>query len=861
MALLLQDVQAVFEAVCQLSASERTKWFTQHETEASVRHEVEELLRYDGLAEEEAFFAPKPAAADGDTLIGTSVGPYEIIGLIGRGGMGSVYQAHRRVPYEQEVAIKVADLRLGSGAARFDDERQVLADLNHPGIAKLLDGGMLNDQRPYLVMEYVPGEHIDAYAESHKLRVMERVQLWLKVCEAVASAHQRGIIHRDLKPSNILVTKEQRVVVVDFGLARRWEQAAGLTRTATVLGTPEYMAPEQATGKKLQTTPATDVYALGAVLYTLLTGRPPFRAESPLQLVTILLNDDPVSPRRLNPAVPRDLETICLKCLEKEPGKRYASAAELTADVQRMQRGEPIQARSIGVVGRSWRWSKRRPGLALMGILLLITIIISLIAIGFYWRKAYYSLETAKVATVQLFEHANKLTNEPGMQKAQLDLLSKTIRSYDLLVKLLDEEKITLQHLQARRLLIERAIALGEREREELLAEELLKDTEAFARVFPSSDAELEWAFGLRRMGVVETNRSGSLNRMKHLQASLDYHQQAEAVMKRLSARHPERDGLLGIHGEMLSRVADAEKALELDVASAGHLVQARDIFKHLYEKYPEDPQATIRYCQVLFTYADNIQFQADQDTLYGELLEEAYQLDSVCQTKWPERHDYRAITSSGVYRLARWLERKGNWERARSLYGNQIALYEKLIEKYPDVLDYVSVLSETLNWHGNVCYAQGRMVEAQQSYVRSFALGEMIAPKDAGYSLYLSANLLSCLIHALRDVERAQVLLSKYPGETEIDTGLYQLCLGKLRLRQNRLAEAMEAFTKAFELKGWRTEVTEYQLYLALVHAKLGEVKQATDLLHQTKAYFQRYPKDINLGYLRDEVEATFKK
>lgn len=156
----MNDVQAIVEAVCRLSASERTKWTTQHETEASVRHEVEELLRYDGLAEKEAFFAPRPAFAESDSLIGTKVGPYEIISLIGRGGMGSVYQARRNVPYQQEVA----DLRLGSGAARFEEERQVLADLQHPGIAKLLDGSVLPDERPYLVMEYVPGEHIDTYA-------------------------------------------------------------------------------------------------------------------------------------------------------------------------------------------------------------------------------------------------------------------------------------------------------------------------------------------------------------------------------------------------------------------------------------------------------------------------------------------------------------------------------------------------------------------------------------------------------------------------------------------------------------------------------------------------------------------------
>jgi tetratricopeptide (TPR) repeat protein len=257
---------------------------------------------------------------------------------------------------------------------RFRTERQVLAELAHPHIARLLDGGSTDDGRPYFVMEYIDGDPLDRFCEARRLGTRERVELLRLVCAAVQHSHDRGVVHRDLKPGNVLVTAEGVPKVTDFGLAKRLEgDSGGPTQSGAVLGTPSYMAPEQATGRGKAVGPATDVYALGAVLYELLTGRPPFKAETPLDTLEQVLNAEPVPPSRLQPGLPRDLETICLKCLRKDPDRRYPGVAALADDLRRFQAGEPIQARRAGPVTKLHKWAKRNPAVsaALAGLLLL----------------------------------------------------------------------------------------------------------------------------------------------------------------------------------------------------------------------------------------------------------------------------------------------------------------------------------------------------------------------------------------------------------------------------------------------------------------------------------------------------------
>ena len=216
-------------------------------------------------------------------------------------------------------------------------------------------------------MEYVPGENLAQHAARQPPTPLQATAIVQKVAEAVHFAHTQGILHRDLKPANILLDKSGRVRVTDFGLAKRLDRNSELTSTGELIGSPSFMAPEQVLGHSNEVGPSADIYGLGAMLYYLLTGRPPFQAATIPTTLELVVRADPVSPRKLNPSVPRDLETICLKCLAKGPSARYLTAESLAADLGRFLRDEPIRARPVGKLERVWLWTKRRPALAEIG--------------------------------------------------------------------------------------------------------------------------------------------------------------------------------------------------------------------------------------------------------------------------------------------------------------------------------------------------------------------------------------------------------------------------------------------------------------------------------------------------------------
>jgi serine/threonine-protein kinase len=303
---------------------------------------------------------------------------YEVEEELGRGGMGVVYRA-RHTRLDRPVAIKM--LLAGPYARpeereRFLREARALAALVHPNVVQVHEVGEL-DGLPFFTMEHVDGGTLARKLAGVPLPPREAATLAATLAVAVEAAHRRGIVHRDLKPANVLLTADGTPKVADFGLARRLDDPSGATLTGTALGTPSYMAPEQARGQTHSIGPAVDVYALGAILYETLTGRPPFRAESPAETVQQVLHEDPAPPSRFNARVPRALETICLKCLHKEPGRRYAGAAALAEDLRRYLRGDVITARPAGSVERLARWVRRRPERAtlVLGVVLAVLVL------------------------------------------------------------------------------------------------------------------------------------------------------------------------------------------------------------------------------------------------------------------------------------------------------------------------------------------------------------------------------------------------------------------------------------------------------------------------------------------------------
>ena len=335
------------------------------------------LLRGDTLAADPEATRPVEAAgAPAPEPPAPSIPGYEILGELGRGGMGVVYKA-RQIGLNRLVALKMilaGPYASPDGLGRFRTEAAAVAALQHLNIVQIHEIGECAGA-PYFTLEYVEGGTLAQKLGGAPQPAQQAAETAETLARAVESAHRRGVVHRDLKPANVLVAADGQLKITDFGLAKRLEEDAGHTRSGEILGTPSYMAPEQASGRPSKVGPACDVYALGAILYEMLTGRPPFRGPTGLDTLMQVIHDDPVPPRQLQSKTPRDLETICLKCLEKDPQRRYARAADLADDLRRFQGHEPILARPVGPWTRAVKWARRRPAVAV----LMATAVISLI--------------------------------------------------------------------------------------------------------------------------------------------------------------------------------------------------------------------------------------------------------------------------------------------------------------------------------------------------------------------------------------------------------------------------------------------------------------------------------------------------
>ncbi len=318
-------------------------------------------------AAEAAGAVTRPTVADGESpsAAGRFIPGYELIRELGRGGMGVVYLA-RQAGLGRLAAVKMiltGEFSRSRDRIRLQAEAAAVARLDHPNLVRIYEVGEW-DGRPFFSMEYVDGPRLAEILRGTPMSPQRAAELTRALARASQSAHERGVVHRDLTPNNVLIASDGQPKIVDFGLSKLITGGAGATMTGDVLGTASYMAPEQAEGRSKEVGPAADVYALGAILYEMLTGRPPFKAETPLDTLVQVVHNDPVAPARLQPKVPRDMENICLKCLNKEASRRYASALALADDLDRYLAGEPVRARPVGLVCRAARSARRRPGVA-----------------------------------------------------------------------------------------------------------------------------------------------------------------------------------------------------------------------------------------------------------------------------------------------------------------------------------------------------------------------------------------------------------------------------------------------------------------------------------------------------------------
>ena len=485
-----QQIKSVLESALDLPPSARSAFVSSSFTDAGQRAEALALLdlqqedadpfeqsAYDLVTENGSSFSTK-------SLIGSRIGKYKVLSELGAGGMGTIFLAERADgEYEQKVALKVIRRGIGSETIlrRFVSERQILASLDHPNIAHLIDGGTTDDDLPYFVMEYVNGETITDYARNHRLDISERLDLFREICGAVVFAHQNLVIHRDIKPSNIFVSTNGVPKLLDFGIAKLLTRDTNeTTATQHFAFTPEYASPEQIKGENLTT--ATDIYSLGVVLYELLTGSRPFAFEGKNfgQIVETAANSDPVRPSAVeqngpSPVIGRDrlkgdLDTIILKALKKDPDRRYSSVEQFSEDIRRHLKGLPVFALDDTWSYRLRAFTRRNPllvGSAAIAIVILITGI---------------------VATAILAQRA-----ESERQKAELRF--KDVRSMATSLIFEVNEKIDESPIKARQLLVTRAI-------------EYLDELANEADDDPTLQADL--ATGYEKVGDVQANYFGS---------------------------------------------------------------------------------------------------------------------------------------------------------------------------------------------------------------------------------------------------------------------------------------------------------------------------------------------------------------
>src|SRR5947207_910730 len=337
------------------------------------------------------------------------LGDYELLEEIGRGGQGVVFRA-RQKSLNRTVALKVISLGQWASKAhlkRFRLEAEAAACLEHPGIVPIHEVGE-RDGSCYFSMKFVEGGQLDEVARREPIPIRRAVELIAKVARTVHYAHEHGILHRDIKPGNILLDAKGEPHLTDFGLARLVESESNVTHTLDVLGTPSYMAPEQAVGNNAAVSSATDVYGIGAVLYQLLTGHPPFAGGTTYETIKLLEDTEPRPPRSLNPKIDRDLSTTCLKCLKKDPKRRYGSALTLAEDLERWLKYEPILARHAGVFARGQKWMRRKPTSALLAASL---VVLAAASGWIVWKSEFIRHPVTTGVAVLPFENLNDQKN------------------------------------------------------------------------------------------------------------------------------------------------------------------------------------------------------------------------------------------------------------------------------------------------------------------------------------------------------------------------------------------------------------------------------------------------------------------
>lgn len=715
---------------------------------------------------------------------------YDLLRELGRGGMGVVYAAlHREL--KRLVALKM--IRGQSGAdpemrERFQREAQAVARLQHAGFVQIFDVGE-HDGRPYLALEYIDGNNLDDETKGDPIAVRLAAGLIETLARTIHHAHEHGIVHRDLTPRNILLSRSSshRAIrlgevsstqfepkITDFGLAKDLDSDQDQTQTGVIMGSPNYMSPEQALGRPHDIGPATDVHALGTIFYKLLTGRPPFLSTTRLETLRQVVEIDPVPPTRLQPGIPRDVETICLKCLAKDPRQRYASARELADDLHRFLSNEPIRARPVPWRERAVKWSRRHPAAsALIGLAV---------------------LSLATILGGGLVYNA-RVRGERDRAEKNLEL---AMRAVDEMLSEVGETQLAAEPRmeEKRKLLLARALALNQ---------EFLKQKSGDSRV------RLETARAYRRLADVSRFLE------QHEQA-VDAYGQAIALFARLHAEQPRipelQQQLAYCHnflGETL-RVAGRRDRAETAYGEADRLLN------QLCADFPESPDYRQDRARTLYSLGVLFREQQKLSESEAKLLEAAGLLSDLVQ-RFPQNAAFQQHLARACLNLGTVIRSADRSTEARSAYDRAAGLLQKLTAEYPDQPDYRFELAVTYNNAGNLLAnrAEG-LADAGALHRLAQSLFERLAvdfPKVPLYRQELAntwnsigniealqgkpAETIVALNHAASLLEE---LLTQHPevAAYQGDLGMVLGNIGLAYFAQSQLAEACNRFEQAVD-------------------------------------------------------------
>jgi eukaryotic-like serine/threonine-protein kinase len=728
---------------------------------------------------------------------------YQILSELGRGGMGVVYHA-RQASLGREVALKIilAGAHAGqSERARFRVEAETAARLKHPNIVPIYEIGE-QGQLPYLALEFVEGGSLAQAMAVRPLAPIQAAGMVETLARAIDHVHQHGVVHRDLKPANVLLTADGVPKITDFGLAK-WLDAPSdhATQSGTVLGTPSYMAPEQAQGHSGLIGPATDVYALGAILYEMVTGRPPFHAATSQETVQQLLTEEPLPPSRLQPRVPRDLEIICLKCLQKEPTRRYAGAGALADDLRRFLDQKPIHARPTPAWERALKWARRRPAIAgLAGISIAASLALAVTGLAYNARlqrerdTARANFQMALDAVDRFYNQVseNTLLNTPRMEPLRRQLLETAQEFYERFVR--ERANDPEARVQLGRT-YQRLGQLTRQTKSKTEAIEFMK--QAIAIQEPLVRAHPDNSEYQSDLAISHANLGGLLGETGRMDEAAQQFRKTIPLWEALVRRNPS----LGVYRQRLGHTwfslgEVCRFSAKSDEARQAH-GRARSVLEALVQDEPKVADHG-KELALLINAQAALAFSAGAYAEAGKAFGDALALREVLAREFPDRHVLQHDLAASHANLAIVARINNDWARAETSNKSALDIFQRLAREHPDISDYRDGQAGPYQELGLIYFQKKDLKHAEQSLREAVAIRAAVAHDRPEVTRYQSGLARTYIDLGELCIETGQ------PGEAE--TSLSQAC------------EIMERLVHEYP------DVIDYQADLGCAYAAKGK-------------------------------------